>query len=435
MIRNLQYGQRLRLSQLPSADAMIGLFLLPVTCLVVLVEAYGRTDLADAQRACDCGNVASDAIISNAHLDTLNRNGIVVIDRVLSLNRLTAIRHAIGPSNISLQQRYTASGNDPDVRQDRIQWVRIQPQQQQQDDNGDDDSSATTSMDSTTRADDDDTDAAAATATATATATVTSADLNYAIALVRGIAHRLENGGGGSGNNSSSSSVSGGGTTQVTNDNSDSSSTSPSSTSASSLRLLSFARHLLVPRDCQLAVYPPSINHRQDHDNGTVNVDVDMAAATTGVAGAGYARHLDRCTAELSELGLVEYWRLTDYRNRVITIILYLNEDDRPVSDGGALRYWKVTRPTPTTPTTTATTTASSSSSSRAITTGNDEAADDVTVDIYPVGGKMVIFYASRIHHQVLPSFGTSDRIALTCWVTGELLVVPPPPSSFYGRQ
>jgi hypothetical protein len=124
------------------------------------------------------------------------------------------------------------------------------------------------------------------------------------------------------------------------------------------------ASHLIVPQTCQLAHYP---------GNGT----------------AGYRRHLDRCTATLAELGLLEYWRLSDFRGRVVTAILYLNDADRSPQDGGALRCW----------------------------TGDND--DDDYVDVQPVGGTLIVFDANRVHHKVLPSH--ADRLAITCWITGVL--------------
>ena len=115
-----------------------------------------------------------------------------------------------------------------------------------------------------------------------------------------------------------------------------------------------------VPRQCQLARYD---------------------------AGAkGYDRHLDRCVIGVAELGLLEWLRLSDYRGRAITAILYLNDVDWDADrDGGALRCWK----------------------------GGDHLRD-----VAPRGGRLVIFDASAVEHAVLAS--TAPRAALTCWVSGE---------------
>jgi hypothetical protein len=310
-----------------------------------------RTEIGDAQVAADCSFLESNRIVHDQHIATLNQHGIVVIHNVLSLERLDAIRNSIGPTNTTLQARYMSSANDADVRQDVIQWVR-----QSSDDDNDE-----------------------------------HEHLDYAIALVRGMAYRLEHGGDG-------------GTDDDT-----------TARQSSSAPLMTFARHLLVPRDCQLAVYHPTTNIKNGHGNG-------------------YARHLDRCMASFWQLGLLEYWRLSDYRSRVLTIILYLNGPNRSHSDGGALRYW---RPPPVVPSRSTTTMTNHNVSSSTTTTtespgahddneqqGIDDHNNSIVVDILPVGGTLVIFDASRIHHQVLPSFGAEPRTALTCWVTGELVVI-----------
>ena len=73
------------------------------------------------------------------------------------------------------------------------------------------------------------------------------APLDYVIALVRGMAHRLEHGGGG---------------TDDDDDDDDDMTTARRSSS-----YLTFARHLLVPRDCQLAVYHPTNTIANDAPN------------------------------------------------------------------------------------------------------------------------------------------------------------------------
>jgi Rps23 Pro-64 3,4-dihydroxylase Tpa1-like proline 4-hydroxylase len=35
-------------------------------------------------------------------------------------------------------------------------------------------------------------------------------------------------------------------------------------------------------------------------------------------------------------------------------------------------------------------------------------------IDVYPVGGRMVLFYSAEIPHEVMPTFG--DRHAITIW-------------------
>lgn len=114
-----------------------------------------------------------------------------------------------------------------------------------------------------------------------------------------------------------------------------------------------------VPQQCQLAFYP-------------------------GNRLASYQRHLDTCTSTLYDLGLLEWMRLSDYRQRAITVILYLNEPDRPTVAGGALRCW---------------------------------VDDEDSFDVAPKGGTLVIFQSDKVEHMVLPSL--VDRYALTSWVSG----------------
>jgi hypothetical protein len=139
--------------------------------------------------------------------------------------------------------------------------------------------------------------------------------------------------------------------------------------------------HHKVPRQCQLALY-------------------------TGNENSGYSRHLDQCDQSIYELGLLEWLRLSDYRSRVITTILYLNEPDRPRSAGGALRCWVAEQD-------------EGSDHKR----GNDSDAREwggflPPFDISPIGGTLVIFQSDRVEHMVLPS--TVDRYALTNWVSGQ---------------
>ena len=133
------------------------------------------------------------------------------------------------------------------------------------------------------------------------------------------------------------------------------------------------ASHFQIPQDCQLAVYQGN--------------DVD-----------GYEKHLDRCTGTVHDLGLLEYWRLSDFRCRVVTAILYLNTNERSVDEGGQLRYWA--------------------------TADSPEHFHNIT----PVGGTLVIFDSNQIYHQVMPS--KTSRIALTSWIHGDLNEQSTKPSS-----
>jgi hypothetical protein len=141
-----------------------------------------------------------------------------------------------------------------------------------------------------------------------------------------------------------------------------------------------------IPRDCQLAWYP-------------------------GDGSASYKRHLDKCQKTIWDLGILEWLRLSDYRERSVTVILYLNKADRPESDGGALRCWVAKEP---------------SSDSSTETTGSNEdnfnnhnkdcqSSFDPPFDVQPKGGTLVIFQSDKVEHMVLPSI--ADRYALTSWI------------------
>lgn len=130
----------------------------------------------------------------------------------------------------------------------------------------------------------------------------------------------------------------------------------------------------VVPRQCQLSLYPSS-------------------------AGAGYARHLDRCTLDILHMGLLGWLRARDYRRRTVTAILYLNDADW--TSGGHLRCFEKEGlkmdDTPAAP----------------------SPDDGAYQDVNPVGGTLIIFDSSRVEHQVMPS--SSDRYALTCWINGDI--------------
>mmetsp|Transcript_17980 Transcript_17980/g.51493 ORF Transcript_17980/g.51493 Transcript_17980/m.51493 type:complete len:332 (+) Transcript_17980:137-1132(+) len=136
-----------------------------------------------------------------------------------------------------------------------------------------------------------------------------------------------------------------------------------------------------VPLQCQLALYK-------------------------GDGRSGYARHLDRCDATLGELGLLEYLRLSDFRGRAVTVILYLNDTSRTKEDGGQLRCWLRK---------------DDHAQRRAETDEKDPPAEIEkfwpAFDIQPTGGSMLIFDSDRLEHQVLAS--VKDRYALTVWING----------------
>jgi hypothetical protein len=88
-------------------------------------------------------------------------------------------------------------------------------------------------------------------------------------------------------------------------------------------------------------------------------------------------------------MGLLGWLRARDYRHRVVTAILYLN--DAEWAGGGALRCF-------------------------------DTPGGPAFRDVAPVGGTVVLFDAGRVEHEVQPPAGAaggSARYALTCWVNG----------------
>lgn len=121
-----------------------------------------------------------------------------------------------------------------------------------------------------------------------------------------------------------------------------------------------------VPQQCQLARYKPD--------------------------GSIYVRHLDRCNLSMYDMGLVEFLRASDYRERVVTAILYLNKSDW--DSGGELRVYSHHE--------------------------QGDERDEKGIDIMPTGGKLILFDSSKVEHQVLASRG-DDRYALTCWINGTL--------------
>ena len=84
--------------------------------------------------------------------------------------------------------------------------------------------------------------------------------------------------------------------------------------------------------------------------------------------GSFYGKHLD-CFQDAS--------------HRVVTCILYLNEDWQQV-DGGLLRFYL------------------------------NESGDGEYIDIEPLSGRLVVFLSRRFFHEVLPA--QKDRLSLTGW-------------------
>lgn len=215
----------------------------------------------------------------NTIVQTLERDGIVIIPNAISPTLLLAVRENIHllqqqqqpqtqGETLSQQQQpfiFATSGNDSDVRQDKIVWIRRSGSCARSCCNCDD-----TSSSSTTR---DDSDPELGKETSLSPKNNIGRELEYCIEFVRGIPYALEKNG------------------------------------------YTLSNHHRIPKQCQLSMY-------------------------SGDNISSYQRHLDTCTSTIYDLGLLEFLRLSDYRQRRITIILYLNESNRPIHHGGTLRCW-----------------------------------------------------------------------------------------------
>ena len=275
---------------------------IPIACIGVLIEAYHRTDYDDADTssdaqftpsnecinscACSATATASPSTVSttagitslsnwnenvtkNSIVETLERDGIVIIPNAISPTVLSAVRENIQSLQQHQHQRqgetsipphiFAKSGNDTDVRQDKIVWIRHHSMNE-----SDRNCTSTLSTDS---------DLDLGEEISISTKNGIGCELEYCIDFIRGIPYALEKNG------------------------------------------YTISRHHRIPKQCQLAMY-------------------------SGDNISSYRRHLDTCTSTIYELGLLEFLRLSDYRQRRITIILYLNESHRPIHHGGTLRCW-----------------------------------------------------------------------------------------------
>ena len=85
---------------------------------------------------------------------------------------------------------------------------------------------------------------------------------------------------------------------------------------------------------------------------------------------------------------------------RRVTSILYLNESEWPAAHGGALRVYHPQRP---------------SSNTHALDRADSVTISDSTwLDVFPQGGRLVIFMSGAVEHEVLPAY--APRVALTAW-------------------
>jgi 2OG-Fe(II) oxygenase superfamily len=297
-----------------SGDAMVAI-LIPMGCVGVLVEAYFRTENEDADSSLQAQFLPSDDCIecpkqeqqyhhhhhhqNSSIVQRLERDGIVIIPNAISSNVITAARNSIQELQRMDHSNFQTSSNDDDIRQDTIAWVRAS------------DSIVVNNNQNSSH------DIVGVSEGATPPQNHTSRrhGLDYCIRFLRGIPHALEKSG------------------------------------------YSTSQDHLVPKQCQLAIYP-------------------------GDGNASYARHLDHCNASVFTLGLLEWLRLSDYRRRRITMILYLNDPDRPTCHGGALRCWVAK--------------ASHCEYRPTIDDVPDRETFYPSFDIQPTGGTLVIFQSQR---------------------------------------
>lgn len=100
--------------------------------------------------------------------------------------------------------------------------------------------------------------------------------------------------------------------------------------------------------------------------------------------GTGYKKHVDRFQAGNNNL-------TNNQPMRQVSCILYLNQDWL-IDSGGQLRlYLNPVNEAPAT-----------------------VAVDDLSLDISPLGGRLVVFLSDTFYHEVLPA--TQDRMSLTGW-------------------
>jgi len=116
--------------------------------------------------------------------------------------------------------------------------------------------------------------------------------------------------------------------------------------------------------------------------------------------GSHYKAHRDGVASSFFTLGLLNWLKLKCYRRRRITAILYLNnEEDEKYGNwnceehGGGLRLFLGAKQ------------------------GDEKGTTALsTVDIAPVGGRLVLFDSQNMLHEVLPVY--RQRSAITCWFT-----------------
>lgn len=316
--------------------------------LAVLGEAYFRTELGDAEAPSECEYLTTNELLKARHVRTLERDGIVVIP------------YALDPAALKA------------ARQDLFRFVSSDDNDEHSKDDSSEDKNT---MEPTTNDADVRQDRVAWVQTGppsldqknhTDGGNINDTKLfhiEHCIRLIRGVTHALME-------------------HNYCSDPSEEKTSQPEQGKKKLPR-----PNYWVPKKCQLAWYP-------------------------GDGMALYRRHLDKCHNSIWELGLLEWLRLGDYRARSVTVILYLNQADRPKSDGGALRCWVMY----------------GQSDKQHLVLSNTNNKEEVgpndrrdtqsyyaPFDVQPTGGTMVIFQSDKVEHMVLPS--TADRYAMTSWV------------------
>jgi len=128
-------------------------------------------------------------------------------------------------------------------------------------------------------------------------------------------------------------------------------------------------------------------------------VPTQMQLACYDGASAAYRAHRDNAIGPSSSvwyLGLVGYFQSRMYRQRCVTAILYLNDEEWDTREhGGALRLYMGAD-------------------------SDDEvgATASQVIDVAPAGGTLVVFDSRVVLHEVMPTF--SRRLALTLWISGD---------------
>lgn len=314
-----------------SPDALIAIAI-PMLCTFVLAEGYFRTSLSDADSSTTCRYPPVASVVGRKHVRELERAGYVVIPNAVPPHILAQARKDV---SVVISKRQDndelTSGEVGGDDDDLVQWESV---------DNDDDSAKKGRGDSVCWLRESD----GSDNSNNSDAAPLGDGIYHCIKFLRGVPHALES-------------------NQYAKANANSSSDDSTSTS------LSDRITYKIPQQCQLARYPTSDQ-------------------------SGYPRHLDQCCSTLTELGLLEYWRLSDYRGRSITSILYLNDvgwdGDR---DGGQIRCYG---------------------------DGDDGARGkpgEIFEDIVPRGGTLLIFDSRRIEHEVLPA--RRERLALTSWASG----------------